>query len=379
MTSEQTRPRRGKLLLSAAIGTAILAAGGAGYAIAQADGHAPPLSVDTPYRQPGFSALAKTVRPAVVNIATTQAPQVQQEDQEEDDQSDNPLQQFFGRGMPERPRATHALGSGFIVDPAGYIVTNNHVIKGATDIEVTLSDGSVHRARLVGHDPKTDLALLKISAGHSLPYVSFGDSDAISVGDWVIAAGNPYGLEGSVSAGIVSAKQRNINAGPYDDFLQIDAPINPGNSGGPLFDQSGHVVGIDTAIYSPSGGSVGIGFAIPSNVAARVVHDLRAHGRVARGWLGVEMQEITPELARDAGLSRSKGVIIAKVMPDSPADAGGIEQGDVIVSLNGKAIGTARDMALAVADAHAGEAMHVGVLRDGKSRTLDVTIAPAQG
>jgi serine protease Do len=370
MTSQQsTKARSGKLLLSAVVGTAMLAAGGAGYAIAQAGGHTAPLSVSSPVRQPGFAALAATVRPAVVNIATEQAPQLSQDSDSEDGSEDS----------PNEGRATHALGSGFIIDPAGYIVTNNHVIDGATSIQVTLSDGTAHRARLVGRDKKTDLALLKINAGHTLPYVAFGDSNQVNIGDWVIAAGNPYGLDGTITAGIVSAKKRDINAGPYDDFLQIDAPINPGNSGGPLFDQSGHVIGIDSMIYSPSGGSVGIGFAIPSNLADKVVRDLRAHGRVTRGWLGVEMQEITPELASELGLHKAEGVIVANVLEDSPAAEGGIRQGDVIKSLNGKAVGSTRELALAVANARAGDAMHIGVLRDGRNETLDVTIAPARG
>jgi serine protease Do len=369
MTSQQsTKSRTGKLLLSAAIGAAILAAGGTGYAIAQAGAQTPPLFVSSPVRQPGFATLAATVRPAVVNIATEQVPQLSQ-DSDSDDDSEN---------SPDAGQARRALGSGFIIDPAGYIVTNNHVIDGATSIRVTLSDGTAYRARLVGRDKKTDLALLKITAGRTLPYVAFGDSNQVNIGDWVIAAGNPYGLDGTITAGIVSAKKRDINAGPYDDFLQIDAPINPGNSGGPLFDQSGHVIGIDSMIYSPSGGSVGIGFAIPSNLANKVVADLRAHGRVARGWLGVEMQQITPELASELGLRKTQGVIVANVLEDSPAAEGGIRQGDVIRSLNGKAVGSTHDLAVAVANAHAGDAMHIGVLRDGRSETLDITIAPAR-
>jgi serine protease Do len=223
---ETTRTRTGKLLLSPLVGAAMLAAGGAGYAIAQAGAHTPPLSVNSPVRQPGFAALAATVRPAVVNIATEEASQPSQ-DGDSDDGSE---------GSPDAGQARHALGSGFIIDPAGYIVTNNHVIDGATSIKVTLSDGAAYRARLVGRDKKTDLALLKINAGRTLPYVAFGDSNQVNIGDWVIAAGNPYGLDGTITAGIVSAKKRDINAGLYDDFLQIDAPINPGNSGGPLFD-----------------------------------------------------------------------------------------------------------------------------------------------
>ena len=243
-----------------------------------------------------------------------------------------------------------ALGSGFIIDPAGYIVTNNHVVDGAHDVSVTLTDGNKYKAKVVGRDTKTDLALLKIDAGHALPYVAFGDSDNEHEGDWVIAVGNPYGLGGTVTAGIVSAHGRNINAGPYDDFLQIDAPINPGNSGGPLFNQSGQVVGIDTAIYSPSGGSVGIGFAIPSNVAKNIVAQLRDHGKVARGWLGVQMQPLTPTLAKAVGLPNDQGVVVDAVIEDSPAAHASLQQGDVITAFNGKPIKDARDLAMAVAD-----------------------------
>jgi len=267
-----------------------------------------------------------------------------------------------------------ALGSGFIVDPAGYIVTNNHVVDGAREVSVTLNDGSEHRARLIGRDDKTDVALIKIDAGHDLPYVAFGNSDEAQEGDWVLAVGNPFGLGGTVTAGIISAHGRNINEGPYDDFLQIDAPINPGNSGGPLFNQSGQVVGIDTAIYSPSGGSVGIGFAVPANVAKSVVAQLRKNGSVTRGWLGVSMQSLTPALAQAIGLADAKGVLVNQVMPDSPAQAAGIQQGDVITAFNGRAIQDQRDLALAVAATPTGERASASIWRNGHRASLTVLV-----
>jgi serine protease Do len=371
---DSTRKKRATFV--ALVGTALIAGGA--IAVRATDAVPPPLSVPFSGKQLGFGPLVKTVKPAVVNIATTQRVKTQQPEQ--DSAEEDMLRQFFGQA-PERQqsqRAVHALGSGFLIDPHGYIVTNNHVIDGATDIQVTLTDGSVHPARIVGRDVKTDLALLKIAASRALPYVAFGDSDKEDVGDWVIAVGNPFGLGGSVSAGIVSARNRDINEGPYDDFLQIDAPINPGNSGGPLFDQSGHVIGIDTAIYSPSGGSVGIGFAIPSNVAKRVVAELRDHGHVARGWLGVQVQAVTPALADAAGMDRAEGLLVDVVTPDSPAARAGLERGDVILAFNGTPIATARDLSFAVAAMPADRTVGMTVWRDGQKQDLDATIGTAR-
>jgi serine protease Do len=334
-----------------------------------------PLSLPPVYNQAGFAPLVKKVKAAVVNISTTGYVNSSTSRAMPDFPQGSPFgdmfRHFFERQehVPER-----AMGSGFIIDPAGYIVTNNHVIDHAHKITVTLDNGQLYPATLVGHDKKTDLAVLKIDVGHPLPYVTWGDSNNEDVGDWVIAVGNPFGLGGTVTAGIVSAHGRNINEGPYDDFLQIDAPINPGNSGGPLFNQSGQVVGIDTAIYSPNGGSVGIGFAIPSNIAKLVVAQLREHGKVERGWLGVEMQPMTPTLAKAIGLDKNEGVLIDKVMNDSPAMRAKLQQGDVIVSFDGKTIHNARDLAFAVAETPAGKTVPMQIWRNGKQSGISVTI-----
>ena len=337
-----------------------------------------PLSLPPVANQAGFAPLVRKVKSAVVNIATSGMmvnTDAQQSPQAPNFPEGSPFGEMFKhffqhqQNVPER-----AMGSGFIIDPAGYIVTNNHVIDGAHKISVTLDNGVSYPAKVVGRDKKTDLALLKVDAGSQLPYVAWGNSDAEQVGDWVVAVGNPFGLGGTVTAGIVSAHGRNIDEGPYDDFLQIDAPINPGNSGGPLFNQSGQVIGIDTAIYSPNGGSVGIGFAIPSNIASRVVAQLRNHGMVERGWLGVEMQPMTVALSKAIGLDRDEGVLVDKVMGDSPAQHADLKQGDVILTYGGASIHNGRDLALAVAQTPAGKTVPMAVWRDGHQRTVSVTI-----
>jgi serine protease Do len=343
---------------------------------------AAPLSVMPTSPQPGFAPLVARVKPAVVEVTTLSEPDAQQSAAPSQQTPDLPapfgdmfrhyFDQHGGDGASVERRA---LGSGFIIDPAGYIVTNNHVVDGAHQVSVTLMDGDKFKARVVGRDAKTDLALLKIDTGHALPYVAFGDSDGAHEGDWVIAVGNPYGLGGTVTAGIVSAHGRDINEGPYDDFMQIDAPINPGNSGGPLFNQSGQVVGIDTAIYSPSGGSVGIGFAIPSNVAKAIVSQLREHGKVTRGWLGVQMQALTPALAKAVGLPNDQGVLVDSVTSGSPAGRADLRQGDVITAFDGKPIKGTRDLAMAVANTASGRTTSMTVWRDNHPRSVDVTIA----
>ena len=290
-----------------------------------------------------------------------------------------PFREFFGRRFGRRgedgARPLAAAGSGFIVDPDGYIVTNHHVIEGAEDIAVTLASGERLEASLAGADPKTDLALLKVEAAEPLPALQWGDSDAVRVGDWSLAIGNPFGLGGTVTAGIVSGRARDIDAGPFDDFLQTDAPINPGNSGGPLFDLDGAVIGVNTAILSPSGGNVGIGFAIPAALAEPVVAQLREHGRAIRGWLGVGVQRMTDDLAAGLDIAEARGALVAATMPGSPAAAAGIEAGDAIVAYDGKSVGGPRRLARLVSETPAGETVTVAVLRGVDEIRLEVEIA----
>ncbi len=259
-----------------------------------------------------------------------------------------------------------SMGSGFIVDASGIIVTNNHVVEGADKIEVHMHDDTVLRAELVGRDPKTDLAVIRVKADKPLPTVGFGDSDRLRIGDWVMAIGNPFGLGGSVSLGIVSARNRDINAGPYDDFIQTDAAINKGNSGGPLFNLKGEVMGINTAIFSPSGGSVGIGFSVPSNTARNVIDQLVKYGETRRGWLGVKIQSVTPDIAESMNLDKPRGALVADVTPTGPADKAGLQSGDVIVEFNNRPVNSMRDLPKIVAETEIGKKVPVKVLRKGE-------------
>ncbi|MGE0116877.1 MAG: DegQ family serine endoprotease [Dongiaceae bacterium] len=333
-----------------------------------------------------FAPLAEKVTPAVVNVSTQR--QIAGESAQPRSLPFNfpegsPFEEFFRQfgerqGRPSPERSAMALGSGFIIDPAGYVVTNNHVVESATNIDVTLTNGKSYPAKLLGADAKTDLALLKIDSPDPLPAVSFGDSDALKVGDWVMAVGNPFGLGGTVTAGILSARGRDLHAGPFDDFLQIDASINQGNSGGPTFAMNGEVIGINTAIASPNGGSVGIGFAVPSNIAKPVIAALREHGEVERGWLGVQIQEVTPEIADAVGLKQPKGAIVSSVLPDSPAAKAGLRRGDIIVAFDDKPINELRDLPRLVAEASIGGNADVTVWRDHDERTVSVRIAKLQ-
>jgi serine protease Do len=290
-------------------------------------------------------------------------------------QQTNPQQQQRPRSRADQATA---LGSGFIIDPSGYVVTNNHVVANAETDKVTVAfhDNSKHPAKIIGRDELTDVALLKIDAPQPLPFVAWGDSDAAKVGDWVVAVGNPFGLGGTVTAGIISARGRNIQAGPYDDFLQIDAAINRGNSGGPTFNLGGQVVGINTAIYSPSGGSVGIGFAVPASLARTVIDQIRQQGHVTRGWLGVQIQPITPEIAKGLGLdpNNPKGALVADVVPDSPAAKAGLKQGDVILRFADKEVKDAHDLPRLVAETPVGQKVEATVLRNGKEQPVQVAI-----
>ncbi|WP_114394958.1 DegQ family serine endoprotease [Oleisolibacter albus] len=287
------------------------------------------------------------------------------------------LDEFFGRGGPGgamRPRAVRSLGSGFVVDPAGYVVTNNHVVESAEEIEVTFQDDRSFKATLVGTDAATDIALLKIEAGQPLPSLSFGDSDRIQVGDWVIAIGNPFGLGGTVTAGIISARARDIGAGNYDDFLQTDAAINTGNSGGPLIDLAGEVVGMNTAIFSRTGGNIGIGFAVPSGMAREVVTALRDKGYVTRGYLGVTIQPVTPDIADALGIAPRTGALVSSVAPGSPAADAGLRPGDVITQVDGQGVERPRDLSRRVADLDPGQPVKLSLLRDGKQQSLSAKV-----
>ncbi len=340
-----------------------------------------------------FADLAAKVTPAVVNISTTQEVKAERGAPNMPNfPPGSPFEEFFrqfqdqfGQGPDSAPQDTQprgkmgSLGSGFIVDPSGYVVTNNHVIDGAQEITVTLQDGTALPATLVGRDAKTDIALLKVKSEKPLPSLEWGDSDAARVGDWVMAVGNPFGLGGTVTKGIVSARGRDIHSGPYDDYLQLDAAINRGNSGGPTFGMDGRVIGINTAIYSPNGGSVGIGFAIPSNLAKDVVAQLKDKGHVERGWLGVKIQQVSPDIAESVGMSQPKGALVAEVTPNSPAAKGGLQQGDVILSYGGKPVDALRDVTRRVAETKAGDTVDVTVMRHGKEKTLSVNIAPLPG
>ena len=320
-----------------------------------------------------FGDLAEKSLPAVVNVSTTQV--VTGDSQGQD--LDELFRQFLDRqqgGQQPKPRKATSLGSGFIIDPSGYIVTNNHVIENADEITVTTHDNEEFKATLIGADDKTDLALLKVDAGKPLPYVAWGNSDEMRIGDWVLAIGNPFGLGGSVTAGIVSARQRDINAGPYDDFLQTDASINRGNSGGPMFNMDGQVVGINSAIYSPSGGSVGIGFAIPSNLAKPVIDQLRQYGHPRRGWIGVRIQSVSAELAEGLHLPNAKGALIASVSPKGPAEDAGIKQGDVVLKFDGKDVSEMRGLPRIVAETPVGKSVDVTVWRKGKEVALTAKV-----
>lgn len=343
------------------------------------------LSAQAAPTPPSFSAVLEPLMPAVVNISTTQKarggagfPQFDM-DQLGQDPRGQQLQELFRQfnqqfGAPDmNDREITSLGSGFIIDPDGLVVTNNHVIDGASEVTVVLNDNTRLPAKVVGHDPQTDLALLKVSPSKKLASVAFGSSDALKVGDWVIAVGNPFGLGGSVSAGIVSARGRNINAGPFDDFIQTDAAINRGNSGGPLFNAAGEVVGINSAIFSPTGGSVGIGFAVPADMARPIIEQLRQFGRTHRGWLGVKIQEVSDEIAESLGLKSTGGALVLEISPKSPA-AGSLQVGDVITRFAGREVREMRQLPRMVAETKVGSKVDLTIWRKGRELTLPITL-----
>ena len=330
-----------------------------------------------------FSELVKKAKPAVVTVLTktsSGAPEVGGQ-QIPELPPGHPLHDFFDKffgGQPpmgqQEPREARGLGSGFIIDASGTIVTNNHVIDGAEEIQVVLDDGTELDATLVGHDPKTDVAVLKVSSKKPLPTVPWGDSDRLEVGDWVVAIGNPFGLGGTVTSGIVSARGRDINAGPYDDFIQVDAAINRGNSGGPLFNTDGQVVGMNTAIFSPNGGNIGLGFSVPSNQTRSIVAEILEHGTVERGFIGVRIQPVTPEIAESLGLASHDGALVADVDPAGPAGKAGVKSGDVILKFGDAKIEEVRDLTRAVADTDPGDSAKLTVWRDGAGRDLSLKV-----
>jgi serine protease Do len=339
----------------------------------------------------GFADIVDKLLPSVVNISTTQTikPNSNSESSSQDRPHfppGSPFEEFFkdffdhnndqGDNSGKKPRKATSLGSGFVIDQGGYIVTNNHVISDADQISVILHDNTDLTAEVVGRDTKTDIAVLKVKTDKPLPAAIWGDSDKSRVGDWVLAIGNPFGLGGSVTAGILSARQRDIQSGPYDDFLQTDAAINRGNSGGPMFNVDGQVIGINTAIYSPSGGSIGIGFAIPSNLAKEVVAELIHEGdhKVHRGWLGVRIQEVTGEIAESLGLDKVQGALVASVNDKGPAQLGGIQPGDVILSFDGKPVADMRRLPMVVAETRVGKTVPVTVWRKRQKETLQVAV-----
>ena len=385
----RSRPLRGAMVAVLLAGTTLggFAAGGLDTRTAHAQsGSAPPgaISPQMPaQRLPDFTGLVKQVKPAVVSITSIlKADAVEDEGGGGNGGGGQQMPFPFPFQMPQNnpQRTIEARGSGFIISPDGYIVTNNHVVKGATSVSVTLDDGTTLPAKVVGRDARTDLALLRVKPAGKLPFIQLGDSDDVEIGQWVIAVGNPFGLGGTVTAGIVSARGRDIGEGPYDSFLQIDAPINRGNSGGPLFTQDGKVVGVNTAILSPTGGSVGIGFAIPSDVVRSVVDQLRAHGKVTRSYLGVEAQQISPAMAKALALPKSvgdppAGALVASVSQDSPAEKAGIKPGDVLTQINGQKITTPRDLAVKVAGITPDSDAKLTVIRDGTVQTMSAHLA----
>ncbi len=345
-------------------------------------------------RPASFADLVEKLSPAVVNVSTTQkvkgggAGQLGNPFQDLPDTPEfEPFRQFFDQfGKQQRggkntnpdnnapDQEMYSLGSGFIIDATGFIITNNHVIDDSDEVTVTLVDNTKYTAKIIGRDKKTDLALLKIEPKKELPFVPLGDSDAMRVGDWVVAIGNPYGLGGSVTQGIISARQRSINAGPFDDFLQTDAPINRGNSGGPLFNLKGEVIGINTAIFSPSGGSIGIGFAIPTALAKPVIDQLKQFGKTHRGWLGIKIQQVSEEAAESVGLTKTMGALVLEVGKDSPADKAGIKAGDIITNFDGKDIAEMRFLPRMVAETKIGKTSSVTYWRNSASKTVQIAI-----
>ncbi|PCJ69162.1 MAG: HtrA protease/chaperone protein [Rhodobiaceae bacterium] len=366
---------------AAAIGVAAIIGFGAASLDRPVVAQTSPLALESAVPVSGFANMVARVAPAVVSVQVVQRVAASNSGGRLNIRPGHPRERFFrenpnrnGEAQPQRGPRPQAQGSGFVISEDGYIVTNHHVIENGVEVTVVFSDGREAIAEIVGTDEKTDLALLKIESDEPLPHVAFKQEDDLRVGDWVVAVGNPFGLGGTVTSGIVSARGRDIGAGPYDDFIQIDASINQGNSGGPTFDLSGNVVGVNTAIYSPTGGNVGIGFAIPASVASRVIADLKENGRVQRGWLGVSIQPLGPEIAETLGLAEDEGALIAQVVAGSPAEAAGLRRGDLIRAINGTPMEEPRDVSRAVANLSAGSTARFDLWRDGSLETIEVKI-----
>jgi serine protease Do len=385
LASRLLKPHRVALLASvAAVGVATLTGG------ASLKGPRPitlmssAIAGEQAAQPAGFADLVARVKPAVISVRVRMNDAAQTSSLNQDDNTwpfrqnfplDRFLRQFGLENMPNgmpRTRNMAAEGSGFFISADGYAVTNNHVINNAKTVEVVTDDGRTLAAKVVGTDQRTDLAVIKVD-GHNFPFVKFSDRDP-RIGDWVVAVGNPFGLGGTVTAGVVSARGRDIGSGPYQDFIQIDAPINKGNSGGPAFDVNGDVIGVNTAIFSPSGGSVGIGFDIPADTAKLVVEQLKDHGHVTRGWMGVRIQAVTPEIADSFGMKKAEGALVDEPEAGGPAAKAGIVAGDIITAVDGKDVKNSRDLARQIAAMAPGRSVTFAVLRNGESRTVSLTL-----
>jgi len=389
MTTHPSSPQRARTWRRATLAAMLLAGTALGgyaaghYALAADPPVNPSGTVAAPSQLPDFTHLVQQVKPAVVSITTKMKSGAEEGEgpmQGPPMQLPPPFNHMFPQFGQPGMHVVEARGSGFIIKPDGTIVTNNHVVKDAESVSVTLNDGKTLPAKVIGTDPRTDIAVLKVDAGQRLPYIALGESNDVKPGEWVVAMGNPFGLGGTVTAGIVSAISRDIGDGPYDQFIQTDAPINEGNSGGPLFTQQGKVIGMNTAILSPSGGSIGIGFAIPSDMINSVTAQLEAHGHVTRGYIGVEAQELKGATAQALHVKDDAGALLAGVVSDGPAQSAGLQPGDVIESVNGQAIRNPRELALDVASLKPGSDAHLSVLRGGQAKdfTLKVGTLPSE-
>ena len=334
--------------------------------------------------QPGFADMVERVKPSVISVKVTMKKATDASENSDDEGSGSPMERFFHQfggpdGVPRKPghdgryRGMMGQGSGFFISSDGYAVTNNHVVEGADKVEVTTDAGKTYTAKVIGTDSRTDLALIKVEGGSGFPFAKLSEGKA-RIGDWVLAVGNPFGLGGTVTAGIVSASGRDIGSGPYDDFIQIDAPVNKGNSGGPAFNMQGEVVGVNTAIYSPSGGSVGIAFSIPAATVKSVIAQLKDKGAVSRGWIGVQIQPVTQDIADSMGLKQAEGALVAEPQKDGPAAKAGVASGDVITSVNGQAVKDARELARVIGGLAPGSAVKLDMLRNGKSKVVNLTL-----